>query len=431
MRRPQQLPDPIPSLGEFEGIINTRRKKDFGYGGLTVAYNVEVTNTKRLVRRNGYEAFADGAYTALYGSINQKLLLAVIGGELQHIDANGDALVLTTGLLDGTYSWDEDPASNIFYTSDSGSNGIVSYEGIWFPLSLAVPVITQISAVETASWTVTPFNLGKKYTENVMQLFATYLYPDGRESAPSDVVTLPIAPEVKLLQAQIPVQSGCTTCVYATAPGGSTYWLVGQSTNPTFTFRVYMLTQSYTGTDYPYTTVLGSFPSEASVIAHYAGRLYAGVYDPEIALGAVYASLPLQYHLFNRAEDVFQVSGAPLLLLACTEGLIVGTEDMIYLWQEPQLRDHQAGAKGTLKTLANYGVPPGVCGDVAMDGIAYFWTQRGVAKAMPYELVTEQRFSGDPGVFNNAKILYERGYAKLLASTIAGAPAFNKWQERS
>jgi hypothetical protein len=81
--------------------------------------------------------------------------------------------------------------------------------------------------------------------------------------------------------------------------------------------------------------------------------------------------------------------------------------------------------------VAPYGVPRGICGDVGMDGLAYFWTERGIAKGPPYELVTERRFYGDPGVRNHARIFHERGYSKLVASTISGAPTWNAWKERT
>jgi hypothetical protein len=66
-----------------------------------------------------------------------------------------------------------------------------------------------------------------------------------------------------------------------------------------------------------------------------------------------------------------------------------------------------------------------------MDGTAYFWTLRGIAKAAPYQLLTEPTYYADPGVFNHAKIFYERGYAKLVASTVSGNPVFNRWSARS
>jgi hypothetical protein len=136
----------------------------------------------------------------------------------------------------------------------------------------------------------------------------------------------------------------------------------------------------------------------------------------------IYCSLPLQYHLFDKTADFVVTSGIPHLLLDCAGGLIIGTDSNLYLWNGEKLQQ-----------LAGYGVPPGVCGDVTMDGTAFFWTLRGIGsvKDGQYGLVTEQSYSADPGIFNHARIFYERGYAKLVASTVSGNPVFNKWSARS
>src|SRR6516225_7431497 len=185
-RRPAPVPDPIPALDNFEGIINAKRRKDFGYGALAAGRNVEVTDTKKLVRRNGYAMLDNGVYQALYGSLNQRQLVFVSNGNIYvatdpGFETTTPPALLQTGLNDGTYSWDEDPANNVYYTSDNGSCGIITHDNLWLPLSLAMPQIIAVAVVDTAPWQVVPFNLGKKYTQNVMQLFATYLYPDGRE----------------------------------------------------------------------------------------------------------------------------------------------------------------------------------------------------------------------------------------------------------
>ena len=136
-RRPHPLPDPIPSLGDFEGIINAKRKKDFGYTGLAIGKNVEVTDTKKLVRRNGYILIDGGGYTGLYGSQTQLQLLAVKAGALLLVASDGTQNTLSSGLVGTRFSWDEDPANNIYYTSDAGDNGIVLDTNVWLPLCAA------------------------------------------------------------------------------------------------------------------------------------------------------------------------------------------------------------------------------------------------------------------------------------------------------
>lgn len=423
MRNPvrNQLPDPIPALQSFVGIVNTKRSKAFGYGGLQVALNVEVDDDKRLVRRDGYELGMEGAYDGLYGSQNQRKLLAIRDASLISFQPDMSEVVLAGGMLPGQYSWDEDPNNNIYFTSTAGSSGIVMDDGTFRPLMLVSPTILSASAVNTAGWQVLPFKLGARYTTNVVHLFATFVLADERETAPSESITISVSPNVSLISIHTTAPpAGGTVNVYATAPGGSTYYLVSSNTQDSITFPTLYLNRRATGADYPYTTGVVNFPDNADMLACYNGSMYASMYDEVAKVGVIYKSMPLQYHLFQPSASGFiSVSGQPLLMLPCKAGLVIGTDTNIYLWNDEKL-----------ETLTEYGVVPGVCGDVLPNGTAFFWTLRGVAKAMPYELVTEPLFSGDPGVFNHARIFHDRGYRKLVASTVAGNKSFNQWRSR-
>jgi len=435
MHRHKPLEEEVKSAGDFAGLVNTRRVKDFGQKALQVATNVEITDTKKIVRRNGYTLTASGgAYTAIYGTDAQNHKYAVKSGALVDIDRNDVETQLTTGLLGKTFSWDEDPNNNVFFCSEAGSSGIITNDGAFLPLSLPVPVISAAGVVDPGTWEFKPFALGKKYSDSPdvrMQVMATYVMADGRESAPSETVSIAIAPEVRLIRVIVPT-AGVATRVYATAPGGSTYYLVAVSTLGTTTMLVKNLNMTATGQKYPYTSVLESFPTDARLLCHTRhGRLMAACYDPAADMGVVYLSLPQQYHLFNKAKDFISVSSCPLLLLPHAGGIIIGTSTNIYNYV-PAAHHKDTGVETpeSLTEIANYGVVPGICGDVDKDGTPYFWTARGIAKAMPFELVTQEHFYGDPGVYNTAKIIYERGYAKLVASTVSGAATFNQWSER-
>ncbi len=434
MPRHRPLEEEVKFAADFAGLVNTKRIKDFGQKALQVATNIEITDTKKIVRRNGYTLTASGAYTAIYGTDAQTKKYAVGSGSLLDIDHNNVETVLASGLLGSTFTWDEDPNNNVFFCSEAGSSGIVTNAGVFMPLSLPVPVIGSAGVVDPGTWEFKPFQLGKKYSDSSrvrMQVFATYVMADGRESAPSETVEIAIAPEVRMIRVIIPT-AGVATRIYATAPGGSTYYLVAVSTLATTTMLVKNMNWTATGEKYPYLSGLDSFPTDARLLCHSRhGRLMAACYDPAADMGVIYLSLPLQYHLFNKAKDFISVSSCPLLLLPHAEGIIIGTATNIYNYVPPSHHKNTGVATPeSLTEIANYGVMPGTCGDVDKEGVPYFWTVRGIAKAMPFELVTQEHFYGDPGVYNSAKIIYDRGYAKLVASTISGAATFNKWSER-
>lgn len=434
MPRHKPLEEDVKSANDFAGLVNTKRVKDFGQKALQIATNVEITDTKKIVRRNGYKLTASGAYTALYGTDAQTKKYAVKAGALVDIDHNNVETQLAAGLLGSSFTWDEDPNNNVFFCSEQGSSGVITTGGVYLPLVLPVPVISAAGVIDPGTWEFKPFLLGKKYSTSArvrMQVMATYVMADGRESAPSETVSIAIAPEVRMIRVIVP-PAGVATRVYATAPGGSTYYLVAVSSNSVITMLVQNMNWTASGEKYPYTTALDSFPADARLLCHSRhGRLMAAVYDPVADMGAVYLSLPQQYHLFNKADDFISVSSCPLLLLPHAEGIIIGTTTNIYNYVPPSHHKNTGQATPeSLTEIANYGVIPGVCGDVDKEGTPYFWTARGIAKAMPFELVTQEHFYGDPGVYNTVKIIYERGYAKLVASTVSGAATFNRWSER-
>jgi hypothetical protein len=435
MSRHKPLDDAAKVVDEFGGLLNKKRTKDIGFKGLTIAQNVEITDTKKLVRRNGYALLDASVCKGVYGTAAQDRLYAVLNGNLMSIDADGVQTQLATGLVGNVFSWYEDPNNHVYYTSDLGSNGIITNDGRWLPLSLPIPDIVSAAIVDPGTWEVRPFNLGKKYVANSMQVMATCVMADGRESAPCETISIAVAPEVKLLRFTVTVP-GALTRIYATAPGGSTYYLIAQATQPTVTVPVSMLNMTGSGVTYEEPLSGISFPADAHLLAFYDGALFAASYDRAVDQGVIYPSLPLRYHLFDPAEDFIAVSSYPLLLLPFVDGLIIGTSTNIYKYTPEHLKVSGQTSHEVLTEIADYGVVAGGCGDVH-EGTAYFWTRRGIARAglnergqFQYELMTKDKVSLDPGVFAHAHLFQERGYIKLIASTVAGGTAFNAWPER-
>jgi hypothetical protein len=434
MSRHKPIADEAKVIDTFEGVINAKRVKDIGHKGLVIGTNIEITDTKRIVRREGYALLDPSVFTALYGTVAQDRLFAVRAGELCVYDADLVRQDLQSGLTGDIFSWDEDDLGTVYYTSNRGSNGIIA-DGVWKPLSLPVPDIISAGVIDAGTWEYRPFNLGARYTANAMQVMCTSVQADGRESAPSDTVTIEVTPEVRLLRFTVTIPAASTR-IYCTAPGGSTYYLVAQVVSPVVTVPVSMLNMTATGVVYEYPMSCASFPSDANVLAFYNGVLYAGTYSPASGMGAIYQSLPLHPHMFDLATDFIGVAGVPLLILPFSDGLIIGTDQLIYKYSPKHLKVGGAVANEVLTIIANYGVVPGGCGDV-FKGDAYFWTRHGIGKAsigergqFQYELLTEGRLSVDPGVFNHAHLFHDRGYLKLVASTITGNAPFNRWSER-
>lgn len=429
--RHKPLEDDVKFAGDFEGRVNAKRAKDIGQKAFVSDMNCEVTNTKKVTRRNGYTLVDTGDYTALYGTHTQLKLYGIKAGNLANIDPDGTQTVLASGFNDGQYCFSEDPNDNVYFTSDSESSGIITRDGQFLPLLLPVPQILSVSVLDPGTWQPTPLNIGKTYNAAQMQMMATYTMADGRETAPSETVSLDVAPEVKLIQVSVPT-GGVATNIYVTAPGGSTYYLAAITTLDFATVVVANINMTETGYDYPYTSAIEPFTADQSLLCFHHGQLMTACFSHQRSTGTIYKSLPLQYHLFNKAEDFHDVNGVPLFLLPHKTGTIIGTSCCIYNLGHDEPTIYGGIHKGRLEELASFGVPAGICGAMHHhNGKVYFWTLRGIARAMPFEVVTDGVFSADPGVQNHGHLMYERGYVKLVASTITGAPDFNQWNERT
>jgi hypothetical protein len=420
-RRPTAVEPDDSGFESFAGLVTTRTAKELGHKALKVASNIEIDNEGRPLRRDGFSLVTvSGGFKAAYATLDEQVMLAIQGTSLVRVLDDGSTVALKTGLSSVLHpngvSWSEDAQAQVAYATGTDS-GIVRNGTDWVPLFIDRPNITTATLMSSAARQVLPFHLGEQYTSNTIRVFATYLTADGRESAPSPVWSVKAPPEAALLSVSVPRLYRATN-LYACMPGGSIYLLVATSVQPTFTISVDRLV-SQGGVDYPYTTAIEPFPVGARVICHHGARLFAGEYLPAQNASVIWYSLPLQHHVYNKAEDFFTVFGEVLLMLSTPKGLIVATDSQIYGWDGT-----------TLTSITAYGVVPGSCGDVAPDGTAYFWTLRGIAKAFPYELVTEKTFAGDPGVFNHARLFYDHGYCKLLASTVTGNPVYNQRTER-
>lgn len=419
-RRPTAVSPDDAAVSEFEGLVNVAEYEEIGWKGLRKADNVEIDDNKHIRRRDGFSSFLAGAIGGAYATLDQSKAFVIDGTVLKRVMEDGTTRTLQSGLSGlGIYCWAEDPSNYVYYTNGI-DNGIIRQGALWIPLAITTPQVGAAIVLDNAPHQMLPFHLGDSYGRNTIRLFATYLLADGRESAPSAVWQLDVAPEVRLLSVTVPhLYAG--TNLYCTAPGGSSYYLAATVGVSSFTVQIRDIV-SASGVEYPYSIALEGFDPDCAQLAFYQGKMYASLFIPSMGMSVIWISQALRYHLFNRAEDFITVVGETVLLLPTEKGLVIGTDNQIY--------SYNPDTSPKLVELADYGVVPGSCGAVDDKGVAYFWTLRGIAKGLPYELVTESKFSGDPGVVNHARLFYRNGYLKLVASTIAGNPVFNARIER-
>ena len=100
-------------------------------------------------------------------------------------------------------------------------------------------------------------------------------------------------------------------------------------------------------------------------------------------------------------------------MAATDTALIVGTDKAI----------HAYTSEGR-QTLADYGVVPGQ--HWSMDGEkAFFWSERGLCRALPFENLTEQQVSVAPGVSAGGCVMNIDGQKRYVIALQQGGEAFN------
>lgn len=407
-QKPRITSDDV-KFAEFSGVVNTRSRKDIGLKALTVGDNVFISDTKKITRRAGYSAYySTGNVVAAYGGAGP--LYIVDGGTLKHLASPTDVRTIKTGLVGTTYNWDTINGDTYFV---NGTDAGIARGDSYLPWRLSVPAISDVTLPVVTAPAAQP--VGKLYTEATFRVLATYLTTDGRETAPSEIFSVVAPPLTSAIRVDV-TPGYARTNVYCTEPDGVVFRLVASTTGVTVTFN-----PQRGGREYP-TVNTASMPEGISHIAFCKGRCFAGQYLPSARMSAVWISQPFGFHLWNLSKDYLPVAGEIGLLLSNNAGVLIGTTEAIYQYDDKS---------GELSELASYGVVPGSAGDLDAQDMAYFWTTRGLCRAMPFENLTEKDVSMPPGVRATAAMVYMDGVQQFVTVTQGGGDAFNKRRERT
>lgn len=406
-QKPRITSDDV-KFAEFSGVVNTRSRKDIGLKALIVGDNIFISDTKKITRRAGYSAYySTGGVVAAYGGAGP--LYVIDGGTLKRLASSTDARTVKSGLIGTAYSWDTINGDAYFV---NGTDAGIARGDTYLPWRLTPPTLGDVTVPTTVA---TAQRVGKLYTEATFRVLATYLTEDGRETAPSEIFSLIAAPLTSSIRVDV-APDYTRTNVYCTEPDGIVFRLVASTTGTTVTFN-----PQRGGREYPSVNT-SSMPPGISHIAFCKGRCFAGQYLPSARMSAVWISQPFGFHLWNLSADYLPVSGELALLLWNNKGVLIGTTESIYQYDD---------ASGELEQLVNYGVVPGSAGDLDAESMAYFWTTRGLCRAMPFENLTEKDVSMPPGVRATAAMVYMDGVQQFVTVTQGGGDAFNKRRERT
>lgn len=152
----------------------------------------------------------------------------------------------------------------------------------------------------------------------------------------------------------------------------------------------------------------GHQPVMGGPIAWHAGRLVKGIDAMGDGTGYVALSEPYWPHLFTYGNYDFQVPGKVTALADVQHSaLLVGTTRRVF-------RHHLD--EGLLQ-VADYGIPNGHPVAVDDNGLVYFWTQRGMCRAFPFENLTDAAVAVPVARRCSVGIVKHGGFERVVAVT--------------
>jgi len=381
------------TIRQFKGLSNTSDPMRKGLGWLSVADNVNVTNTGALSKREGYTKVKTGNFSGVFTTFDFQRMYAVLDDQLIKFDGT----VLATLASAAPMYWAE-INDQVFFNNGTDS-GIIRQDGSVIPWRWPVPTAPSVTAATG--------NL----PAGTYQVRCTYVLDDGRETGTGEAAEIVLTDESCLQISDIPRELAKYTNVYIAPANSTVYQLYAMTRASALTFNS---SPDDLGRD-----LLNAFfdplPLGTDVIQIWKARAYAAQYMPSDGQTAVWFSEPLAFHLFNLNSNFILVPGKVQMLAAHNEALLIGTTTRVYAY------DGQS-----LKQLAEYGVIPGQHWSRDDERIL-FWTERGLCAALPFQNLTEKQVSVAPGVRAGGCVVRYGGQKRFLVALQQGGQPFNSY----
>jgi hypothetical protein len=380
------------TIKAFKGLNNVGDPQRLGLSWLTQADNVDVTDRSALVRAGGFaQRSTNFAVTGAYATNDLQRLYVVDQGEMRqmNLDLTGYT-VLRSGLTAAKMYFEE--VNGVVFYSNGVDFGLLEPDGPR-PWGIAPPTAPAVAVIAGS------------LPAGTYQVVCTLVDSRGQESSNSAVVVATTVADGGLLITP-PQVAGHTTNVYVTEPNGTVFFLFGDAAVCAYTDP-----RGARGRELPFQDL---DTPRGSILAHFQGQMYAGEYFPDLDQSVIWRSLPLHYHLFNLGGEAIAVPGAVRMVVGLAEALIIGTDRQIWAYDGE-----------TIKELAPYGVVPGWHASKKNNAL-YFWSLRGLCRALPFANLTESTVSVPPGLSAGAAVIESNGMRRYVVALRKGGEAFNR-----
>lgn len=380
---------PPGSIRGFRGLTNTVDPIQLKATDLVRADDVLVTPQGQLERFPGFtlrRALTNEAGT--FVSRDRQRLYVIENGSLLRLDdALGAGAVLRTGLSVARPYHSCEVNGDIFYTNGV-DRGRITSAGEARPWGSPVPPAPGVSAA------------GGSLRAGRYSVVCTFVDAWGLESGNSEAIELEGSGGVMVT---VPALAGYTTNVYVNA--NTVFYLAAENA----VGAVAINTPAQFGRELEF---LSASEPRGELPAVFNGQVYCAESFPTVDLSVLWESRPLLYHHFDVDRGV-AYNGIARMLVATEDALIFGTDREIRAWN---------GERWSL--LADYGVIAGHHACV-LDGRVYFWTERGLCRAMPFANITESRLSVAPGLLAGGAVIEQAGMTRYVLGLQQGGAAYN------
>tara|TARA_R110002110_G_scaffold415835_1_gene657224 strand:+ start:39513 stop:40460 length:948 start_codon:yes stop_codon:yes gene_type:complete len=156
-------------------------------------------------------------------------------------------------------------------------------------------------------------------------------------------------------------------------------------------------------------------PINTECVTFYQGSVWLSYYDTVSDQSFAFRSKPFFWSRWDLARDYIPVSGRIVMMGATETAVVIGTDSEIWVY-----------GQDVLQCVAPYGAVP--CQTAEEDKRLYFWTQRGLCRAFPFEPMTEEAVSLPPGTRARLVVHRDRGCKRAIVVTTGGGEADNSYE---
>jgi len=381
-------------MNAFLGIHNTTDGKRLPFGSLMMADNVDIDDTGEVQRREGYALSQSMTMiTSAFSTQDERRLFVIDSGTLKVISPDLSEVIIATG-IPSTYIYWLEVADYIFMSTGHviDSNNTVMSWRIPNPEQLSVAVIS-----------------GNLFAGQY-QLVCTYVDASGREGGASRPVLID-CPAKSGLSIMPVYLDGYSVRLYMTDVNGNEYYFLGEYKSGS----VDIINSDTLSAPIDNAQLSGyQAPINIDILAFYNSCLWGAEFsDGQTVL---WYSQPFWWNLFNLSEDYIIVPGKVNMMLGHPSGLLIGTDDEIYLYTQEE----------SLVRIAQYGVPSGIPYTKDDLGNIFIWTHQGVCNAFPFENMTERKLSLPSGDVCFTQVIEQKGLRKIVVLTDGKGLADNK-----